>query len=90
VQSQKLEALGSLTSGIAHDFNNIHRGHAGGFSVIERRITIPRGRGRPARGAQAARTGRGAGPASSWPLPGSRDLRPWWWISLSFCGSAIR
>jgi PAS domain S-box-containing protein len=57
VQSQKLEALGSLTSGIAHDFNNIIAAIAGGFSVIERRIQDPRVAEVARHGVQAAERG---------------------------------
>jgi len=37
LQSQKLEALGHLTSGVAHDFNNILGAITGSYSLIRRR-----------------------------------------------------
>jgi len=37
LQSQKLEALGHLTSGVAHDFNNILGAIIGSYSLIRRR-----------------------------------------------------
>jgi PAS domain S-box-containing protein len=41
LQSQKLEALGQLTSGIAHDFNNILAAIGGGYDLISKRIDDP-------------------------------------------------
>jgi PAS domain S-box-containing protein len=58
-QSQKLEALGSLTSGVAHDFNNVIAAIAGGFSVIARRTEDPRILEVARHGAEAATRGAG-------------------------------
>ena len=42
LHSQKLEALGQLTSSVAHDFNNILAAVVGGLSLIEARSNDPR------------------------------------------------
>ncbi|MGY2048487.1 PAS domain S-box protein [Methylobacterium sp. JK268] len=57
LQSQKLEALGHLTSSVAHDFNNILAAVLGGFGLIEKHAADPRLLGVAREGAKAAERG---------------------------------
>jgi PAS domain S-box-containing protein len=41
-QSQKMEAVGHLTSGIAHDFNNMLAGMLGAMTIVQRRVAAGR------------------------------------------------
>lgn len=71
IQSQKLEALGQLTSGVAHDFNNVIGAMLGAFSLIEGRTTDPAS----PKYLSSGRMQQIAAPrwsSSSWLLPASR------------------
>lgn len=57
LQSQKLEAVGQLTSGIAHDFNNILGAVIGAFTIIQNRNADPRIRQIATMGQRAAERG---------------------------------
>jgi len=42
LQTQKLEALGQLTSGLAHDFNNVLAAIIGSLDLVQRRLKDPK------------------------------------------------
>lgn len=57
LQSQKLEALGQLTSSVAHDFNNVLAAITGGFALIRNRTDEPRLHALAEEGVKAANRG---------------------------------
>ena len=59
VQSQKLDALGQMTSGFAHDFNNTIQAISAGFSMIDKWTDDPRIKNVSAMSLEAAHRGSG-------------------------------